>query len=102
MNQHPTTMVDNFYLQMMATYTFLQGMVEWQEIHLENLEMLRTSRKFQNLEAINSTTKNESKIKVDCVPIHTLGQLYWAKYYALMWTTMKGGHCTGFLQITLL
>lgn len=44
MNQHPTTMVDNFYLEMMATYTFLQGMVEWQEIHLENLEMLRTSR----------------------------------------------------------
>lgn len=68
MNQHPTTMVDNFYLQMMATYTFLQGMVEWQEIHLENLEMLRTSRKFQNLEAINSTTKNESKLRLTVFP----------------------------------
>lgn len=44
MNQHPTTMVDSFYLEMMATFTFLQGMVEWLEIHLENLEMPRTSK----------------------------------------------------------
>lgn len=44
MNQLPTTTVDNFYLEMMATYTSSQGMVEWQEIHLENLETLRTSK----------------------------------------------------------
>lgn len=44
MNQLPTTTVDNFYLEMIATFTFSQGMVEWQEIHLENLEMLKTSK----------------------------------------------------------
>lgn len=37
-------MVDSFYLEMTATFTFLQGMVEWLEIHLENLEMPRTSK----------------------------------------------------------
>lgn len=46
MNQLPTTTVDNFSLETMATFTFSQGMVEWLEIHLENLEMLRTSKMF--------------------------------------------------------
>lgn len=44
MNQLPTTTVDNFYLEMMATFTFSQGMEEWLEIRLESLEMLRTSK----------------------------------------------------------
>lgn len=62
MNQHPTTMVDNFYLEMMATYTFLQGMAEWQETHLENLEMLRTSRKFTE----------DSQTQIQCIQLQKL------------------------------
>ena len=42
-SQHQTTTEGNFYLQMMATCTFSQEMVEWQETHLGNLGMPRTS-----------------------------------------------------------
>lgn len=43
MNPHQTTMEDNFYLQMMGICTFSQEMVEWQETHLGNTGMPRTS-----------------------------------------------------------
>lgn len=45
MSQHQTTMEGNCYLQMMATCTFLQVMVEWQETHSENMGIPRTSKK---------------------------------------------------------
>ncbi len=44
MNQHQTTMEGSFYLETMGTCTFSQETVEWQEIPLGNMEMLRTSK----------------------------------------------------------
>lgn len=45
MNLHPTTTGVSFYLQMMATCISSQGTVAWQETHLENTEMHKTSKK---------------------------------------------------------
>lgn len=44
MNRHPTIMEGSCYLQMMGTCIFSQVMVEWQETHLGNMGMLRTSK----------------------------------------------------------
>lgn len=43
MNQPPTTMEGSYYLQMMDTCIFSLVMVEWQETHLGNMGMPRTS-----------------------------------------------------------
>lgn len=45
MSQHQTTMEGNYCLHMMATCTFSQVTVEWQETHLENMGIPRTSKK---------------------------------------------------------